>query len=115
MIEFQVAKVPDDIAKLVADSAQLNMVSVKCFCSNKYTKYISCFVEAGHNTAPFLAKALGGDVLDSAIVSGNATVSFMLAIPSDFCCSHRDENQLVKKGQCLCRCSYSKVNPRFSR
>jgi hypothetical protein len=91
------------------------MVSVKCFCSSNYARYISCFVETSHNTAPFLAKALGGDVLDNAAMSGNVTVSFMLAIPPDFSCSHRDENQLVKKAQCLCRCGYSKVNPRFSR
>lgn len=115
MINFHVAKVPNDIAKLVAHSAQLDMVSVECVCSDNYAKYISCFVEAGHNTAHFLAKALGGDVLVDTNVSGNSTVSFILAIPPDFCCNHRDENQLVKKGKCLCRCGYSNPNPRFTR
>lgn len=115
MIELQAAKVPDDIAKLVACSAQMNMVRVKCFCSKSYAKYISCFVETGHNTAPFLAKALEGYVLDNATVSAHTTVSFTLAIPPDFSCSSRDATQQVKKGQCACNSSYSKVNPRFLR
>lgn len=109
MIEFHALKAPDDIAKAVASRAQLDMVTVKCFCSENYGKYISCFVDAGHRTAPFLAKALGGDVL------GNAIVSFVVAIPPDFCCNQRDENQLVKKGKCLCRLGYSKANPKFVR
>lgn len=115
MITFNAVKVPDDIAKLVAHSAQLDMVSVQCYCSENYAKYISCFVEAGHKTAPFLAQALGGYVLDNATLSGNSTVSFVLATPPDFSCTHRDEKQLVKKGKCLCRCGYSKPNPRFAR
>ncbi len=109
MNDFHAIKAPDDIAKLVANSARLDMVTVKCFCSEQYGKYISCFVDAGNRAAPFLARALGGDVL------GTATVSFVVAIPPDFFCSQRDENQLVKGGKCLCRRGYSKANSKLAR
>ena len=108
MNDFHAIKEPDDIARLVANSARLDMVTVKCFCSEQYGKYISCFVDAGNRAAPFMAKALGGDVL------GDAIVSFVVAIPPDFFCSRRDENQLVKGGKCLCRRGYSKANSKLA-
>ncbi|MDZ4252144.1 MAG: hypothetical protein U1A72_06170 [Sulfuritalea sp.] len=109
MNDFHAIKAPDDIARLVANSARIDMVTVKCFCSEQYGKYISCFVDAGNRTAPFLARALGGDVL------GDTIVSFVIAIPPGFSCNQRDENQLVKGGKCLCRRGYSKVNSKLAR
>ncbi|MBI3093767.1 MAG: hypothetical protein HYY97_02755 [Rhodocyclales bacterium] len=108
MNDFHAIKAPDDIARLVATNARLDMVTVKCFCSQQYGKYISCFVDAGNRTAPFLARALGGDVL------GGAIVSFVIAIPPDFFCDQRDGNQLVKGGKCLCRRGYSQVNSKLA-
>lgn len=106
---FNSIKAPDDIAKVVADSARLDMVSVKCFCSEKYGKYISCFIDVGNRTAPFIAKALNGDVI------GDSTVSLVIAIPPDFCCSKRDDSRFVREGKCLCRRGYSKANPKLAR
>lgn len=109
MTQLPALKAPDDIARLVAHHTQADMVSVKCFCSQSYGKYISCFVDTSHHTAPFLARALGGDVL------GETMVSFVIAIPPEFNCHRRDENQLVSNGKCLCRRGYSKSNPKFAR
>ena len=96
-------KAPEDIARLAAHHAQLDMVSVKCFCSEDYGKYIACFVDTSRRIAPVLAKAMDGDVL------GDTTVAFVIAIPPDFSCHKRDENQLVTDGKCLCRRGYSKT------
>ncbi len=106
---FNSIKAPDDIAKVVADSARLDMVSVKCFCSENYEKYISCFIDVGNRTAPFIAKALNGDVV------GASTVSLVIAIPPDFYCNRRDNGQLARNGKCLCRRGYSKANPKLAR
>lgn len=109
MNAFHAIKVPDDIPRLAAESTQLDMVSVKCFCSQKFGKHISCFIDVGHRTAPFIARALGGELI------GNATVSFVVAIPPDFSCHKRDGAQRVSSGTCICRRGYSRANPKLAR
>lgn len=106
---FNSIKAPDDIARVVADSARLDMVSVKCFCSGKYGKYISCFIDVGNRAAPFIARALNGDVV------GASTVSLVITLPPDFYCASRDDGQLARNGKCLCRRGYSKANPKLAR
>lgn len=95
-------KEPYDIARLVADEARLDMVRMKCFCSREYGKYVSCFADACKNTAPFLAKALKGDVV------GDTAVSFVVAIPAGFRCKERDMDHMVKRGTCFCNIGYSR-------
>ena len=108
MTDIPAIKKPDDIPRLVAHHAQLDMVTVKCFCSRNYLRFVSCFVDAGQRAAPCLAQALNGDVL------GHATVSFVLALPPDFNCTQRDEKLLSRDGKCLCRRGYSKANPKLA-
>ncbi len=99
---------PEDIATLAADSAELDTVNVKCFCSRDYGKYISCFIETGKPAASILAKAMGGDVI------GEKLVNFIVAIPPEFACKGRDERQMVTSGRCLCRRGYSKQESRMA-
>ena len=108
MTAFASLKAPEDIASYAADSAALDTVNVKCFCSREYGKYISCFIETGKPAASILARAMGGDVI------GEKLVNFIVAIPSDFACKGRDESQLVTSGRCLCRRGYSKQEHRMA-
>lgn len=101
-------KAPEDIAYFAADSAELDTVNVKCFCSRDYGKFISCFIETGKPAASILAKAMGGDVI------GDKLVNFIVAIPPDFACKGRDERQMVTSGRCLCRRGYSKQVTRMA-
>ncbi len=93
---------PDDLARLVADHGQLDMLRMKCFCSREYGKYVSCFADVCKNTAPFLAKAFDGDVV------GDTAVTFVVTIPPAFRCKERDEDHLVKRGTCVCNVGYSR-------
>jgi hypothetical protein len=108
MTAFTSLKAPEDIASYAADSAELDTVNVKCFCSREYGKYISCFIETGKPAASILARAMGGDVI------GERLVNFIVAIPPDFACKGRDERQLVTSGRCLCRRGYSKQQHRMA-
>lgn len=101
-------KAPEDIATIAADSAELDTVNVKCFCSREYGKYISCFIETGKPAASILARAMGGDVI------GEKLVNFIVAIPPDFTCKGRDAGQMVTSGRCLCRRGYSKQESRMA-
>ena len=108
MTTFPSLQSPEDIAVLAAESAELDAVNVKCFCSRDYGKYISCFIETKMPSASRIASAMGGDVI------GDKLVNFIVAIPPAFACKGRDDKQAVVTGRCLCRRAFSKQDSRLA-